>query len=94
METREESIVSFLRMTPEERVQTMKDNPPVIEDLFSANAYFGWSWKGCGFGQLSFSRDKDGKLTCMNECLSREYVRDILHAFADHIANEVELIDC
>lgn len=63
-----------------------------IHDLFSANAYFGWGMKGVGFGQLSFSLDREtGRLSCMNECMSRERVRALLHAFADHVADNVIL---
>ncbi len=63
-----------------------------IHDLFSANAYFGWGMKGVGFGQLSFSLDREtGRLSCMNECMSRERVRALLHALADHIADNVIL---
>ena len=68
--------------------------PIEIGSVFSANAYFDWSWQGKGFGQLSFSRDKEtGKLTCMSECMSRDSVRTLLRAFADHIADNVELDD-
>ena len=61
---------------------------PLIEigSIHNANAYFDWSWRGRGFGQLSFQY-KDGKLTCNNECMSRESVRELLRAFADHIAD-------
>lgn len=68
--------------------------PIEIGTVHNANAYFDWSWLGCGFGQLSFSKDKEtGELTCMNECMGREAVRKLLHAFADHLADNVRLLD-
>jgi hypothetical protein len=84
----------LFEMTPEER-QAVKDaNPPVVSELIWANVYFNWHWKGCGFGQLSFSQDKTtGELTCMNECMGRESVRKILHAMADYVADNVKLLD-
>ena len=81
-------------LSPEERQQLKAENPPVVDWLHGANAYFDWGWKGCGFGQLSFSIDKaTGRITCMNECMSRESVREILHAFADFIADRAILLD-
>lgn len=69
------------------RAKIRADNPPEIDEVFGARAYFAWSWKGCGFGQLSFSKAAGGEITCMNECMSRDMVRTILHAFADHVAD-------
>ena len=66
--------------------------PIEIVSIHSADAYFDWSWAGKGFGQLSFSLDREnGKLSCNNECMSRDSVRELLRAFADHIADTVEL---
>lgn len=68
--------------------------PIEISSVHGANAYFDWSWAGRGFGQLSFSLNREtGKLTCMNECMSRKSVRELLHAFADHIADNCILED-
>lgn len=68
--------------------------PIVIHGLHSGSAYFDWGWKGIGFGQLSFNYDREtGKLACMNECMGRESVRQLLHAMADYIADNVELED-
>lgn len=68
--------------------------PIEITGIHSASAYFDWSWAGRGFGQLSFSFDREtGKITCNNECMSRESVRELLHAFADHLADTMELED-
>jgi hypothetical protein len=66
--------------------------PIEIGSIHMASAYFDWSWRGIGFGQLSFS-SKNGKITCMNECMSRERVRELLRAFADHIADNCVLDD-
>ena len=85
---------SLFEMTEFER-QTLRDeNPPVVNDLYSADMYFGWGWQGCGFGQLSFSFNREtSKLECMNECMGRDSVRKILHAMADFIADRAILCD-
>jgi hypothetical protein len=81
-------------MTPDERYAMMAANPPEIDDIFNGTAYFNWAWKGCGFGQLSFEVDRTTqKITCMNECMSRERVRMLLIAFANKIADEC-VMDC
>jgi hypothetical protein len=81
-------------MTREERRAVMDANPPEIDTIFNGSAYFDWGWKGCGFGQLSFEVDRETqKITCMNECMSREMVRAILIAFANKVADEC-LMDC
>jgi len=81
-------------MTREERYALMDANPPEIDEIFYAGAYFNWGWKGCGFGQLSFDLNKEtGVVTCMNECMSRESVRKILIAFANKIADTC-VMDC
>lgn len=83
---------SIFSMTAEERRAAMEANPPVIEAIHHANVYFDWSWNGCGFGQLSFLFDRNtGKIECMNECMSRERVRALLHALVDHVADNMEL---
>lgn len=46
-------------LTPEERKKLRDENPPVVDHLHYANSYFDWGWKGCGFGQLSFSIDRE-----------------------------------
>jgi hypothetical protein len=81
-------------LSKEERYALMDANPPEIDAIHHANVYFDWAWKGCGFGQLSFSVDKEtGKITCMNECMSRDRIRKILTSLANHIADNAEL-DC
>lgn len=68
--------------------------PIEISSVHHANVYFDWCWNGFGFGQLSFSVDKvTGEIACMNECMSRDRVRELLHAFADHIADKAVLLD-
>ena len=84
---------SIFHMSPEER-QAFKDaNPPQVSGLHSAHTYFDWTWNGCGFGQLDVFRSKDGTLTVGNECMSRDNVRAILHAWADFIADRAVLQD-
>lgn len=79
-------------LTLEERQAIMAANPPEIGSLHSANAYFDWSWRGCGFGQLHFSfHPETGKVTCDSEHMGRERVRTILIALANHIADTCEL---
>lgn len=77
-------------LTREERTKIMDENPPEVTGVHWASGYFDWTWKGCGFGQLSFSLDGD-VLTCMNECMGRDSVRKLLHAYADFIADRVIL---
>jgi hypothetical protein len=68
--------------------------PIEIGCIHNARAYFDWSWQGVGFGQLSFSYDRSsGRLSCNNECMSRESVRTLLRALADHIADNAILSD-
>lgn len=66
--------------------------PIEIGSIHRGNIYFDWSWIGKGFGQLSVTA-KDGKLFCNNECMSRDSVRELLHALADHIADTAILDD-
>jgi hypothetical protein len=61
-----------------------------IEPIWT-NIYFNWSADN-GFGQLSVE-DIDRKLSCSNECLSKESVRALLHAWADYVADNCELQD-
>lgn len=84
----------ILDMTPEERQAVRDANPPVVDGIHYGGCYFDWGWRGCGFGQLEFSYDRDtGKLEVMNECMSRDSVRKILHALADFIADRATLSD-
>ncbi len=39
---------------------------------------------------MSLNRET-GELSCMNETMGRETVRKILHAYADHLADNVKL---
>ena len=65
-----------------------------IDDIFNGRAYFSWGMTGTGFGQLSFNVDqKTQVITCMNEGMSRDTVRKILVAFANHIADNAILED-
>ena len=70
------------------------ENPPEATDVFSTFIYFNWSWMGCGFGQLSVELDREkGEIVCENECMSRDSIRKILHAYADFIADRCVLAD-
>lgn len=84
----DESPLSFLRMTPEDRQRVMEENPPTCHGVHAANVYFDWDWKGCGFGQLSFSL-KDGVWSCDTETMGPESTRKFLHAFADYVADQL-----
>jgi hypothetical protein len=68
---------------------SMKDNPPTCEGVHSASAYFDWSWKGCGFGQLSFHYNHE-KWSCGTEMMGPEATRKLLHSFADFVADNLE----
>lgn len=70
------------------------ENPPEATDVFNTSIYFNWSWMGCGFGQLSVELDREkGEIVCQNECMSRDSIRKILHAYADFIADRCVLAD-
>lgn len=70
-----------------------KPDKPVIGDVFNASAYFDWHWPGFGFGQLSFGLDPTTEtIHIANECMTKETVRKILHAYVDHIV-DVGILD-
>lgn len=75
--------------------QAMRDNNlPKATRVHSSSVYFDWSWKGCGFGQLALNFDiESGTVVCDNECMSRDSVRKILHAYADFIADRCIMSD-
>jgi hypothetical protein len=81
-------------MTEEQRKEIMRLNPPEISWIHGGDAYFSWCWAACGFGQLSFSFDREKNvIQCSNECMGRDYVRTLLHAFADFVADHAVLDD-
>jgi hypothetical protein len=80
-------------MTPEERRAIINANQPTVSLAHSAQTYFNWEWTGCGFGQLEVFLSKDGTLVVENECMGRDRVRKILHAWADYIADRAMLSD-
>lgn len=85
---------TFFQLTNEERAEVMRLNPPEVTWIHSGDAYFDWSWTACGFGQLSFSFDRETNvIQCSNECMGRDWVRTILHAFADFVADHAVLDD-
>ncbi len=72
----------------------MEQNAPEVDAIHTADVYFDWSWTGCGWGQFSFSCDREtGRITGMNETMGRDSVRKFLHAFADYVADRVVLED-
>jgi hypothetical protein len=77
-------------MNQDERKATMDANLPEVTSIHSTSFYFNWSWKGCGFGQMSMSI-VDGKLEAMDEYMSRESVRKLLIAYANHVADNCSL---
>lgn len=80
-------------MTPAERYALIDANTPEVDGVHYANCYFDWGWKGCGFGQFSFSFDSEtGKWECSNELMSPERSRKLLHAFADYVADNLKPI--
>lgn len=73
--------------------EVMDANPPTIAEVHAEN-YFTWSWKGCGFGELSFHLDPTTqRFKINNECMGKESVRKMLHAFADYIVDNSDLMD-
>ena len=62
--------------------------------MHAASVYVDWGWTHKGVGQLRVYTDKeDGKIHIDNECMSKEHVRKILHAFADYVADNGVLAD-
>jgi hypothetical protein len=70
----------------------MMQEAPEIGQIFGSSAYFDWSWKYCGFGQLSWYMEGD-KIFISNESMDREMIRKILYEYADYIANNAVLED-
>jgi hypothetical protein len=64
-----------------------------LDDLLSAQLYFNWRQAKCGFGQLSITRNSEGLVTCMNENMSRRWVRRALHAAVDTLVDNARLED-
>lgn len=85
---------SFFQLTQEERQFIMYNNPPHITGLYECNSYFGWDWKGCGFGQMTLRFDKGAmKIIVDSENMGRESVRKMLHSLADYIADRAVIVD-
>lgn len=85
---------SFFQLTKEERKFVMDKYPPTISGLYEGNAYFGWNWTGCGFGQMTMRFDKgEPKIIVDSENMGREYVRTLLHSLADYIADRAIIVD-
>jgi hypothetical protein len=84
---------SFFNITETRRDELMNAHPPTI--LFGrGTARFTWDWPSCGIGELSFGySDETKKYECSNEGMGPESVRKLLHAFADHVADNINLED-
>lgn len=68
-------------------------NSPKVAEMHTAKTYFDWRWAGFGFGQMEVFLSKDGTIVIDNECMGRDSVRKILHAWADHVADNAVLRD-
>lgn len=89
-----EGKTSFRDLTREERDLICELNPPEATFLHSAEFRFDWSWVACGFGQISVYYDRETKsIEIMNECMSRDSIRKMLHSLADFIADRAILSD-
>lgn len=45
--------------------------------------HFQWSAKGVGFGGFDFKVTEEGKITCMNEMMSKEFIKKMLCQMVD-----------
>ncbi len=72
---------------PEEKIET------TVKNIFAGHLYFNWGQNYCGFGQLSITRNEDGTVTCMNENMSRRWVRRALHSAIDVLVDAAVLQD-
>ena len=56
-----------------------------FEDSVDLHSSFGlnWSVKGTGFGQFYFY-EKDGKICCANENMSKEFIKKVLCTMIDN----------
>jgi hypothetical protein len=63
-----------------------------IEPL-QTNIYFNWGEIGRGFGQLSVRMTEEGELHCMNELMGKERCRKLLHAYIDHVVDNMVLLE-
>jgi len=75
----------------EDRHAIMDANPPTVTDVHRFHIYMGWSWKGCGFGELWIRQNEDGTYSYDNECMGKESVRKFLHALADHVTDNLDI---
>lgn len=69
-------------------------NDVEIESVYACNLYFTWAIAGMGFGELTvFKNNTTGQIECMNECMTRETVRQLLVEMANKLADEMVLLD-
>ncbi len=61
----------------------MFDNLENFVDLNQGSITISWTVKGVGFGQFTFSQ-KDDKLFCSNEGMSREFIKRVLCDMVDN----------
>jgi hypothetical protein len=66
----------------------MVSPPPKIRALHTASGYFNWSWPSVGVGELSYRTKSDGDIEFSAENMNAYRVRQLLHAFADVVADE------
>lgn len=72
--------------TPEMCIAGM--NAPRITGLHHASGYFHWSWPSVGVGELSYRTKSDGEIEFSAENMGANKIRNLLHAFADVLADE------
>ena len=61
---------------------------PKIRAFHTASGYFSWSWPSVGVGELSYRTKSDGEIEFSAENMNAYRVRQLLHAFADVLADE------
>ena len=61
----------------------------LTEDYREGLIDIAWGTKTAGFGHLSFN-NKDGKIHCSNEGMSRKFVKEVLDKLVDEAVFEAE----
>jgi hypothetical protein len=62
-----------------------------VANIHAANLYFSWTQESVGCGECHISKNADGTLTASTEYMSREWLRQALHAAADTLADAAQL---
>ena len=69
-------------------------SPVRISGLFNLQTYFSWKKETVGTGDMFISFNKDvPRISIVNEHVDRETIREILHEFADYLADRAILSD-